>query len=158
MPSVSHSLSTSRCNVTVACDSCKCLKKKCGNIGNLDQPDKCSECLKRNVECTYSVPHKKRGPPKRGPKKCGHKKRCPKPIPTTPLPPHKIIEFNVNGLWEMLYDLSQIDNNSEFSTQDLITNDQMEILTSTSSLPCPYENTAGHCCHMGCIVRYKYNI
>ncbi|CAG8556954.1 5488_t:CDS:2 [Cetraspora pellucida] len=112
MPSVSHSLSTSRCNVTVACDSC--------------------------------------------PKKRGHKKCCPNPITTTPLPPHKIIEFNVDGLWEMLDDLSQqIDSDYDLSTQDLINNDQMEILSSTSSLPCLHENTAGHCCHKGCIGRFN---
>ncbi|CAG8517697.1 3462_t:CDS:1 [Cetraspora pellucida] len=143
MPSVSHSLSTPRYNVTVACDSCKRLKIRCRNIGNLDQHDKCSECLKRNVECTYLISRKIRGP---------------KPNP----PPPEKIEFNVNGLCEMLYDLSQqIANDYELScnsTQELITNDQMEILTSTSSLPCLYENSTGHCCHMGCIVRYKYNI
>ncbi|CAG8668436.1 15488_t:CDS:2 [Cetraspora pellucida] len=212
------SLSTPRYNVTVACDSCRHLKVRCRNIGFLDQPDKCSECLKHNVECTYSVPHKKRGP-----------KPKPKEEPPTltsnddhvllPGLSHEKIEFidnyyelsydspqeemmlvsnnyklsheslqkeiklipnynklymtlhdlsqpvannydssqelvaNINELYEMLCDLSQpIANDYELSRnsyQEFVANDQMEILTSTSSLPCQYENTAGHCCHMG---------
>ncbi|CAG8595521.1 493_t:CDS:1 [Racocetra persica] len=72
---------------------------------------------------------------------------------------------NVHEMYEMLCDLSQpIVNDydlSRDSSQELVdtvhelfrNSSQEEILTSTSSLPCPHENTAGHCCHMGCIIR-----
>ncbi|CAG8532255.1 11839_t:CDS:1, partial [Cetraspora pellucida] len=40
---------------------------------------------------------------------------------------------------------------------NLFTREQLDTLTSTSSLPCPYENIPGHYCHIGCIVRYKNN-
>ncbi|CAG8440989.1 11163_t:CDS:2 [Scutellospora calospora] len=48
-------LSSTRYNVTAACDSCKELKIKCCGIP-------CTECIKRDHECTISKTNKKRGP------------------------------------------------------------------------------------------------
>ncbi|KAF0479136.1 hypothetical protein F8M41_023887 [Gigaspora margarita] len=40
--------------------------------------------------------------------------------------------------------------------EEIFEKEQLEILASTSSKPCPYENIEGHYCHRGCIVRRSY--
>ncbi|CAG8490333.1 36858_t:CDS:1 [Gigaspora margarita] len=40
--------------------------------------------------------------------------------------------------------------------EEIFEKEQLEILSSTSSKPCPYENIEGHYCHRGCIVRRNY--
>ncbi|CAG8547723.1 755_t:CDS:1 [Cetraspora pellucida] len=110
MPQTSHSLSKFQYNTTNACDYCKRLKIRCKKVALPDQSTKCNECIKRNIECIYSVQPRRR-----------------------PIEPNRDSEHKDNELLSITLD----------------------ILTSTSSLPCPYENISGHHCHMGCIVRYK---
>ncbi|CAG8628099.1 5844_t:CDS:2 [Dentiscutata erythropus] len=58
-------MSLNRLNVTCACDVCKIKKTKCDRAANT----KCTECIKRNIECTfYKGMGERRGPkPKKNP-------------------------------------------------------------------------------------------
>ncbi|CAG8481750.1 9530_t:CDS:1 [Racocetra fulgida] len=134
MQSAPNRFSKNRSNVTQACDACKRKKIKCDNAGHLDQSTKCSVCIKHNYECVYSTKPKKRGPkPKKG-------------------------RPNSQG-GELFPGLSQEDIKlvSNWCRPDQKLSFVVDILTSTSSLPCRDAKIEGHCCHMGCIVRYKNN-
>ncbi|CAG8788327.1 4924_t:CDS:2 [Dentiscutata erythropus] len=57
-------MSLNRLNETYACDICKILKTKCARAVSTTSKTKCTQCKKRNLECTY---YKGKGE-KRGPK------------------------------------------------------------------------------------------
>ncbi|CAG8670300.1 555_t:CDS:2, partial [Dentiscutata erythropus] len=52
-----------RLNVSYACDNCKSRKLKCDRVASSTSITKCTQCKKRNLECTYNKGKgKKRGP------------------------------------------------------------------------------------------------
>ncbi|CAG8786492.1 7934_t:CDS:1, partial [Racocetra persica] len=165
----SNNLSKFRYNITNACDSCKRLKIRCTKIKHLDQSTKCNECIKRNSECTYSVQPRRRNPIELN-KDSEHKDDelfrglsqeeiklvtySVQPKRRNPIELSKDSEHKDDELFRGLSqeEIKLVTNSFQKEQLSPI----LDILTSTSSLPCPYEKIAGHYCHMGCIVRYKY--
>ncbi|CAG8511130.1 7835_t:CDS:1 [Racocetra fulgida] len=130
---------TYRINTTKACDSCQRLKTRCIKEAHLDRSVKCSECIRRNVNCTYDALSKRRGPKP--------KNQSPDNENTHTSKHHQ----DDRGLsQEEIMLVTKLYGKEQLSAV-------LDILTSYSSLPCPYENTAGHQCHEGCTVRYTHN-
>ncbi|CAG8676837.1 7167_t:CDS:1, partial [Racocetra fulgida] len=98
--------------------------------------------------------------------------------PSTPSPFNNMLSpsdddhvfVNSDDLYDLLNDLYSEGIKPDANARDLYQDEKnflehlfekehslfkLNILTATSSMPCPYENTLGHYCHMGCIVRHK---
>ncbi|CAG8752767.1 27560_t:CDS:2, partial [Racocetra persica] len=123
-----------RSKVTKACDTCRHLKAKCEK---LDQGTKCSKCIKRNVECTYSVQQRRRGPKPKSPND--------KNIPTI----SRDSSSNNNVILAFNREFSSNNNEnililSRNSSSNNYQQDDYDTSTSISLLPYSYENIPGH--------------
>ncbi|CAG8834698.1 3878_t:CDS:1, partial [Racocetra persica] len=112
MQSTPNRLSKYRCNTTKACDTCRRKKIKCNNVA---QSTKCTVCIKHNYECVYSTKPQKRGPKKKDPTNSKDDELF------RGLSPEEI--KIVSNLWK---------------PEELPL--MVDVLTSSSSSPCPNEN------------------
>ncbi|CAG8596778.1 11966_t:CDS:1 [Dentiscutata heterogama] len=79
-------MSSNRLNVSCACDFCKIRKIKCAI--STTSNTKCTQCIKRNIECTfYKGVGKKRGPKQKNPKNKKREKTQNNPIHDNPMIP-----------------------------------------------------------------------
>ncbi|CAG8620552.1 5798_t:CDS:1 [Dentiscutata heterogama] len=159
---------SNRLNVSCACDSCKDLKIKCDSVATTTSTTKCTQCIRRNRKCTFSIKREKRGPkPKidQNNKKGKNRGRKPKDqmnhrrtetennlINETHIdPPKKICDKRNN---ELFSDLTQeeIKFLSERYTKEQLPQ-ILAILRFTTSNSCPSKNIVDHKCHEGCIIR-----
>ncbi|CAG8576545.1 1851_t:CDS:1, partial [Racocetra persica] len=128
-----NSPSEYRRNTTKACDSCRRLKIRCKKVAYFVQSTKCSECMKRNYECVYSAQPKRRGPKLK--KDCTNNKNSVAPNNDSSRNEHQDDELFCGLSQEEIKLVSNL-----FKPEQLP--HMLDILTSTSSLPCPYENIA----------------
>ncbi|KAF0533912.1 transcription factor [Gigaspora margarita] len=145
-------MSPIRVNVSFACDSCIDLKIKCDSVTSTMPTMKCTQCIKRNRECTFIKKRSKRGPKPKDPNNYSCMETENNQIQEKHIdPPKKICDQRIN---ELICDLS----NEEIKFLNKIyTKEQLPqilaILRSTTTQPCPSMVIAGHHCHAGCIIR-----
>ncbi|CAG8816274.1 14152_t:CDS:1, partial [Gigaspora rosea] len=168
-------LSSLRYNVTKACDYCRDKKIRCKN----STQSTCNECIKRHKKCTYNAQPAKRGPKPREPPtsdqdSSGNEQQDDESVRNPTLPQDDgnsnlfqedeplcglIFGELYRGLiFDELYRGLNFDalyrglNSSPGECklfEEIFEKEQLEILTSTSSEPCPFENIEGHYCHRG---------
>ncbi|CAG8772223.1 6290_t:CDS:1, partial [Racocetra fulgida] len=91
----------------------------------------CSECMKRNYECVYSVQQKRRGPKLK--KDSTNNEKSVAPNNDSSRNEHQVDELFRGLSQEEIKLVSNLFNSEQLPHM-------LDILTSTSSLPCPYEN------------------
>ncbi|CAG8628084.1 5843_t:CDS:1 [Dentiscutata erythropus] len=156
-------------NVTRACDSCRIRKAKCDNDVSTSSFTKCTQCAKRNQECTYYMKEgNKRGPKSKNSKNDKRKRsknnsknnkrkrteRNPidgKPMKDVDLTKEICHEGAVIPVDPPCLPAEYIGYFNTFS----FTREQLEILCTFNPQPCQFVNTSGHICQESCFIRYS---